>query len=204
MLLSRFPILQSEFMPCHSAPRWTRLFWNQGLLIVTFDVPGIGRIRLINVHLAASVPFGHSGSAASEANRAREIEQLLSATKGGERPAILTGDFNAGPEAHADSYHRVIKAGYADAFVGSPRSAATDPGFTWDAANPLNVRGRFRGSPSQRIDHVFVSGTGSPSLMPTSARIVLQERIISTTSGTEIPLSDHYGMLVTLAASQTG
>ena len=75
MLLSRFPILHSEFMPCDGAPRWTRLFWKQGLLSVVLDLPVIGRTRLINVHLATTVPFGDAGSSSSAANRNREVVQ---------------------------------------------------------------------------------------------------------------------------------
>jgi endonuclease/exonuclease/phosphatase family metal-dependent hydrolase len=200
MLLSRFPILHSAFMPCRGSPLWTLPFWKQGLLAVEFDLPSIGRVRLINVHIAASVPFSHADSTASRANRDREIDQLLSATNGGEVTTILAGDFNTGPSVHPEHYDRIIGAGYADAFVASNPSAAG--GFTWDAANPLNAHGRFRDAPSQRIDHVFVRGSQSASLEPTSAHIVLQDRVIQTAAGQQIPLSDHYGMLVSLALSR--
>lgn len=201
MVLSRFPIRHSEFVLCQGAPRWTRLVWKQGLLGVDLDLPVVGRTRLINVHLAASVPFGHSESMASEANRDREIAQLLSVASSGDPAAILAGDFNNSPEIHSNHYRRIIAAGYVDAFVAAREAAGATDGFTWDAANPLNARGRFRNSPSQRIDHVFVSDARAPSLMPVSAQIVLRESIIPTPSGRRIPLSDHYGMLVTLAAS---
>jgi endonuclease/exonuclease/phosphatase family metal-dependent hydrolase len=201
MVLSRFPILHSEFMLCKGAPPWTRLVWKQGLLGVDLDLPVIGPTRLINVHLAASVPFGQAGSMASEANRDREIVQLLSVASAGDPAAILAGDFNNSPEIHSNHYRRIIAAGYADAFVAAREPAGANTGITWDAANPLNARGRFRNSPSQRIDHVFVSRASSPSLTPVSAEIVLRESMIATPSGQRIPLSDHYGMLVTLAAS---
>ena len=73
MLLSRFPILRSAFMPARGAPLWTLPFWKQGLLAVDLDLPSIGLTRLINAHIASSVPFGRAGSSASKANRSREI-----------------------------------------------------------------------------------------------------------------------------------
>jgi endonuclease/exonuclease/phosphatase family metal-dependent hydrolase len=197
MVLSRFPILHSSFMPCHSAPLWTLPFWRQGLFAAEIELPLIGRTRLINVHIASSVPFGHADSNASKANRNREIGQLLSAANAQGQRAILMGDFNASPEVHPEDYFRIIDAGYLDAFVAS--NPHTSRGFTWDSANPLNARGRFHDAPSQRIDHVFVPDIQSPWLKPISAQIVLQDRAISTASGVRIPLSDHYGMLVTLA-----
>ena len=201
MLLSRFPLLRSVFKPTEGAPLWTLPFWQQGLLLVDLDLPSIGPTRLINVHIASSVPFGHADSTASKASRYRETVQLLSAAGGREPAAILVGDFNSGPEIHPDDYNRIIGAGYLDAFAASNPPARARGDFTWDSANPLNASGRFRGAPSQRIDHVFVPNIQSPSLMPTSARIVLQDRTIRTVSGQLIPLSDHYGMLVTLALS---
>ncbi|WP_291573171.1 endonuclease/exonuclease/phosphatase family protein [Bradyrhizobium sp.] len=200
MLLSRFPILHSAFMPCRGSPRWTLPFWKQGLLAVELDLPSIGRTRLIDAHIAASVPFGDANSMASKANRNREIDQLLSAANAGEVTAILAGDFNTSPAIHPEHYDRIISAGYVDAFVASNPPAAKD-GFTWDCANPLNARGRFRHAPSQRIDHVFVRGGHSAPLKPVAAEIVLQDRVVQTASGQLIPLSDHYGLLVSLALS---
>jgi endonuclease/exonuclease/phosphatase family metal-dependent hydrolase len=197
MLLSRFPILSSSFIPCRGAPWWTRLLWQQGYLAVEIDLPFVGRTRLINVHLAASVPFGDSRTVASKANRKREIGQLLSAASASSRAAILAGDFNTSEEIYPENYHRIIDAGYADAFILANTSARNFGAFTWDSANPLNARGRFRDSPSQRIDHVFV--LKAQSLVPVAAQVVLKDQSIRTKSGRHMPLSDHYGMLVTLA-----
>jgi endonuclease/exonuclease/phosphatase family metal-dependent hydrolase len=201
MLLSRFPILRSEFMPVQGSPLRTLPFWRQGLLAADIELPSIGPTRLINSHIASSVPFSHAGSTASRANRNREITQLLSAAGGRKPVAILVGDFNTSPEVNPENYKRIIDAGFLDAFVASNPPSRVRDEFTWDSANPLNGRGRFRDAPSQRIDHVFVPNVQSPALVPKSARIVLQDRTIRTASGRKIPLSDHYGMLVTLTLS---
>jgi endonuclease/exonuclease/phosphatase family metal-dependent hydrolase len=201
MLLSRFPILRSAFMPTQGAPLWTLPFWQQGLLVADLDWLSTGPTRLINAHIASSVPFSRADSMASIANRDREIAQLLSAAGGREPTAILVGDFNTSPEVHPENYNRIIAAGYLDTFVASNRPSHARSDYTWDSANPLNGRGRFRDARSQRIDHVFVPNVQSPSLIPKSARIVLQDRTIQTAYGQKIPLSDHYGVLVTLALS---
>jgi len=201
MLLSRFPILRSAFMPARGAPLWTLPFWKQGLLAVDLDLPSIGLTRLINAHIASSVPFGRAGSSASKANRSREIAELLSAAGDPGPTAILVGDFNTSPEIHPENYHGIIDAGYLDAFVASNPPLHGRDDFTWDSANPLNARGRFRHAPGQRIDHVFVPSAQLKSMVPTSARIVLQDRAVRTASGQKIPVSDHYGMLVTFSLS---
>ncbi len=106
LVLSRFPILHSAFTPCCGASFWTRLLWSQGFLAVEIDLPVVGLTRLINVHIAASMPFGDPKTPASEANRKREIGQLLSAASASNQAAILVGDFNTSP----DIYPRIITA----------------------------------------------------------------------------------------------
>ncbi len=199
MVLSRFPILHSAFTPCCGAPFWTRLLWSQGFLAVEIDLPVVGLTRLIDVHIAASMPFGDPKTPASEANRKREIGQLLSAASASNQAAILVGDFNTSPDIYPENYHRIIEGGYADAFILANRSAQTIGAITWDSANPLNTLDRFRDSQSQRIDHVFVLKARSQSLVPVAAQVVLQDRSIKMKSGQNSSLSDHYGMLVTLA-----
>jgi endonuclease/exonuclease/phosphatase family metal-dependent hydrolase len=198
MFFSRFPILRSTFTPCRGAPWWTGPLWKQGFLAVEVDLPVIGCTRLINVHVAASLPFGDPRSAMSEANRSLEFDQLIATASAENQAAILVGDFNTSETVYPEKYDRIIKAGYADAFVLANKSAPTVGTITWDSANPLNIKGRFRDFPSQRIDHVFVHEAYLQSLTPIAAQVVLQDRNIRLKSGKYSSLSDHYGMLVTL------
>ena len=198
LLLSRFPILQSAFTPCRGAPRWTSPLWKQGFLAAEIDMPVFGRSWLINVHIAASLPFGNPNAAVSEENRTREIAQLLSAASAVDPAAILIGDFNTSEEIYPANYRRLIAAGYVDAFIAANGSARHPPAFTWDAANPINAGGRFRDFPSQRIDHVFIHNARMASFTSIAARVVFQERSVRMKAGYSACLSDHYGMLVTL------
>lgn len=200
MILSRFPILNCQFIPCRGGPLLTRLVWKQGFLSAEIDLPVVGRTRFINVHLAATVPFDHPEALASTANRHREISQLISAAGG---RAILVGDFNAGPEICSDNYDRIIAAGYVDAFVASGAPARIADGFTWDSANPLNTASRFADSPGQRIDLVFVPKANLRSLVPVAAQVVLQNPAVDISCDQNTTLSDHYGMLATLAVSRS-
>jgi endonuclease/exonuclease/phosphatase family metal-dependent hydrolase len=203
MFFSRFPIVRSAFTPCRGAPWWTAPLWQQGFLAVDVDLPVIGCTRLINVHVAASLPFGNPHSNASEANRRSEIAQLIAAASAEDRAAILVGDFNTSEEIYPENYDRIIEAGYADAFISANKSAPTIGAVTWDSTNPLNTRGRFRDHPSQRIDHVFVHNAHARSLAPIAAQVVLQDRNIRLKSGEYSSLSDHYGMLVTLRCGRS-
>ena len=199
MLLSRFPIVRSAFLPCIGASWWLNPLWRQGFLLAEIELPGAGRTSLINVHLAANLPFGDAEATASERNRTREIGQLLAAASAQSSAAILIGDFNTSDQIYPANYRRIIEAGYADAFVAANGEVRDgDDTFTWDAANPVNGQGRFRHAPSQRIDHVFVATARQPALVPTSARVVLRDKSVRTASGERVSLSDHYGMLVAL------
>jgi endonuclease/exonuclease/phosphatase family metal-dependent hydrolase len=199
MLFSRFPILRSTFTPFRGAPRWTGVFWKQGFLVVDVDLPVIKKTRLVNVHLAASLPFADPASAASEKNRNREIDQLLSAAADDNGAAILVGDFNTSEKVYPESYRRLIEAGYHDAFVRANKCVSQVDAVTWDSSNPLNAQSRFRHVPSQRIDHVFVHNSVGPSFTPVAAQIVLRDRSIKLKTGQYSSLSDHYGMLVTFS-----
>jgi endonuclease/exonuclease/phosphatase family metal-dependent hydrolase len=163
-------------------------------------MPIVGSTRVINTHIAASLPFADAESEASKANQKREIDQLIeAAAASGGGAAILIGDFNTSDKIHPENYQRIVDAGYDDAFLVANESSASSEAVTWDAANPLNRHGRFRYPPSQRIDHVFVAKCSRRSLLPIAADIVFKERSVKLGSGQQTPLSDHYGLLVTVA-----
>jgi len=199
MLLSRFPLLRSEFLPCNQAPWWVAPLWTQGFLLAEIDLPVAGRTRFINVHLTAALPLRDLDAAVSAETRDREINQLAAAAKADHGADILIGDFNTGDEIYPAHYRTILTAGYEDAFVAANGAGQHGKAFTWDASNPVNRRGRFRNSPSQRIDHVFINVAAQRSFTPIAARIVLEDRCVTTARGERVCLSDHYGVLVTMA-----
>ncbi|MGP8122168.1 MAG: endonuclease/exonuclease/phosphatase family protein [Xanthobacteraceae bacterium] len=197
LLLSRFPVLQTAFLPSSRLPHWRALGRQQGVLVADIELPAFGRTRFVNVHISASMPFGPVASALSPANLRRDIDHLLAVAKTGGPGVVLAGDFNASPEVNSDEYARILRAGYVDTFVAANPEPAAQGAITWDRDNPNNAHGRFGNAPSQRIDHVFISAA-SP-LQARSGNVLLQEAVVPGSLGQPVPLSDHYGLLVTLA-----
>jgi endonuclease/exonuclease/phosphatase family metal-dependent hydrolase len=202
LLLSRFPV-RGRFVSCRSAFIAQRFLWDAGFLVAELTVPSLGAVRLINLHLAAGAPFHHPEAAATKQHRSREIAELLTLARQGGDGALLAGDFNASPEICPENYQEIIDAGYVDAFAACNGAADGTAVPTWDAANPLNRVGPHRHSPSQRIDHVFVPRDRLSALSPLSARIVLREPAVELPGGGSCTLSDHYGLLVSLALCPT-
>jgi endonuclease/exonuclease/phosphatase family metal-dependent hydrolase len=197
LLLSKYPLHDVEFLACEGAPRWTYPFWMQGLLLAGIDLPGVGHVRIVNVHLAPSLPRRDAEMPASIANRAREIAQLVSVAATEPGPSILIGDYNASETICPDIYRQILALGYEDSYVsvhGSPSLSAV----TWDPANVLNAAGPFAAAPPQRIDHVFVRSGEGRAITSDSAAIVLQEPTVTIDGSRYVSLSDHYGVRVGL------
>jgi endonuclease/exonuclease/phosphatase family metal-dependent hydrolase len=196
MFLSRYPITDGGFVACGRARTLDGMVSDKGCLWVAVDVPALGRIRLMTVHLTVGGVFRRPDDDESVGHRRIEIEHALAVADRHE-PAILLGDFNCSPTISPENYRRIIAAGYVDAFAAACAPDIRDEAATWDAGNPLNVAGRYRHSPSQRIDHVFVPRTLAGGLIPRAADIVLRQRVVEIGSS-KLPLSDHYGLMATL------
>jgi endonuclease/exonuclease/phosphatase family metal-dependent hydrolase len=195
MLLSRYPIRQGMFVPARSRSALGTALTERGFLATEIVLPGGRHLRLLNVHLTIGAPFR-----TPEARRLAEIEHLLVLAKQhAQLPAILLGDFNCSPEVEAIHYRRIIAAGYSDAFAAVAGAAEMPAAATWDATNPLVARGPYRGSPSQRIDHVFLPTALGGTIEPVAARIAFREASVALRGGRHSTLSDHYGLLVRLA-----
>ena len=113
---------------------------------------------------------------------------------------MLGGDFNSDPDKDPATGPRLSAAGFASVDARLPGSAR--PPGTWDPANPLN-RSRASG-PARRVDHVFVRAHGGQPVEARDVRIVLDEPAVPVPDGDAVPLSDHYGLLATLAPGARG
>jgi endonuclease/exonuclease/phosphatase family metal-dependent hydrolase len=194
MLLSRLPIRRGWFVPLRAAGAASRWLWGQGFLVCEIGRPTARPLQLINVHLVANEPWRRPGDAVTQARRAREAQALLGLAK--EHRAVLVGDFNTSPTVAPATYQSIIAAGYGDVFAAI-HGTAEQP--TWDADNPLNRLGPHRDAPSQRIDHVFIPTNREAGIAPIAAQVVLKQPVVPVHDGTACPVSDHYGLLVTLA-----
>ena len=192
MVLSRHPIVSGRYAPAPGFHLLERAISRKGYLCVEIDVPDIGHLRLINVHLTVSGMFFPSVERVDNERRRDEIAHLVHLADGSD-PAILVGDFNCSPDVHADHYRHITDAGYVDAFVAS---GETGDGFTWDVNNALNRNGPYKNSPSQRIDHVFVPTALLKRLSPVGGILAFEVPSVAIGGTEPVTLSDHYGMMV--------
>lgn len=194
LILSRWPIDKGQFIPFTGKHRLAQSVWQRGLLTAELQVARLGALRLVNVHLSPDPPFITPDGSRTRAYRAREIEFLLAAAADSAEETILAGDFNASPEICPDDYRSLVEGGYNDVFadIHGSRSAPT-----FERSNLLVRKGRYRAWPDQRADHILLkAGT---QLKPVNAQIVFREPLADSDGAPQHPLSDHYGVLVTLA-----
>jgi endonuclease/exonuclease/phosphatase family metal-dependent hydrolase len=197
MVLSCYPIVEQGYIVAPGFKFHERRISKKGYLQVEMAVPGIGLIRMIDLHLTVSGMFFPSVERVDGRRRHQEIDHLLElADATGNRPALLIGDFNCSPDVHGDYYRHILETGYVDSFVAS---GAVGDGHTWDVKNVLNRNGPYKDSPSQRIDHVLVPKALLAQLHPVRAGVVLDQPVVAA-DGANVALSDHYGMMVDLVA----
>ncbi len=91
------------------------------------------------------------------------------------------------------NYQQITSAGLIDTCQYNTRKK----NITWDKDNPLVQSGNASSLPSQRIDYIFLNQNARNILEPKKTRIVLTEKYVKTPSQTDIPLSDHYGVMTT-------
>jgi len=199
MVLSRYPIAQAEFVRRHRAPGSHSAISEKACVCTDIAVPNHGIVRLINLHLTVGGVLRNSHRPQKPAQRFTEIDEILEiASRPHRPPALLVGDFNCGPTVNSDVYERITAAGFTDAFTTAALPGNADA-ITWDRNNPLNATGRYRHSPSQRIDHVFVPSSLAMSIVPLSAKIEFNKATINVRRERRVALSDHYGLSVNLA-----
>jgi endonuclease/exonuclease/phosphatase family metal-dependent hydrolase len=194
MFLSKLPIRSGRFVPFRGGGPSARWLWEPGFLLAEIGAEGAPALGFINVHLVANEPLTRLNATPTHKRRSREIRSLIALGRG-ER-AILVGDFNTSPVIAPEIYVALMEAGYRDTFVATNGACETP---TWDSTNLLNRIGVHRREPSQRIDHVFVPNSLRAKVAAEAASIVLREPCIELHNGQRCTLSDHYGLLVTLA-----
>ena len=188
--VSKFPLTNCRFMRFRETALEEQLFTNKGIFTMQVDIPGAGKFQLINFHMTAGGLWNHPEDTSMERIRTSQIIQLVEAVSEN-MPAILAGDLNSGPASSPENYARILSAGFIDTFV-----EAGAEGMSWDPSNPLVAHHSENHLPPQRVDHVFINPAARDQVRPDTARIVLDTRCITLSSGLEIPVSDHYGVLV--------
>ena len=131
-----------------------------------------------------------------------QADQILGAFRtrsgNGKIPALLLGDFNAGPGYIAGAYEKI--AGYGSMRESGAVLSPSAPIITWDPNNPLVKYGNYPEEPAAKIDHVFLQDGDVGKWSVLSARPMFIDpvqglSIVPSGSTTAVPstLSDHYG-----------
>ena len=190
-VLSKFPLSEGQLVRFQSAKIEERIFTSKGFYRVNLEIPGIGELTLINAHMTAGGIRAHPEGKQSMAIRNKQIKQLLRHLPD-DRPVIIVGDLNAGPESSQMNYLQFIEAGLLDGFI-----MAKGEGISWDPENPLVKCGSEHYLSPQRIDHILLNQAAMKVFEPRNAQIVLEECSIDTGIN-QIPVSDHYGIYIEL------
>jgi hypothetical protein len=124
---------------------------------------------------------------------------------------IIIGDLNCGPEASAANYEYLVTThNFRDTYLEAKDAGKLLPGpdFSWDPLNYLNQIGPHAECPGQRCDHILLQrGYGLDGWEVQDAQLVLDERFIpigKASGGILSTLSDHHGVVVTLAKKSEG
>lgn len=189
LVLSRFPLVDVSFTRFDAVQAWQRLLVRQGVLAATVSVPGVGDVRVLDLHTTAGGGGGPEVPRV-ERLRSRQLHQASQLGLASPLPALLCGDLNAGLEASPRNLRQLLGDGWTD-----PVAAGT----TWNPANPLNSGGLFADSPPQRVDHVLLDQVAGERFRVREAGVVLDRPVVEVPGG-RVPLSDHAGVLVALEA----
>ncbi len=182
-VLSRWPLAKTEVVSLPSADTDEQ----RSILFADVTTPA-GILPFATTHLAWKFHHGYVREAQvvaiAEAIRRREkIDK-------GRLPLVVTGDFNAAPDAAEVRFLTGLQslAGRSLYLADCFGLSGDGPGYTFDAR--LNPHAAPTREPPRRIDYVFVRGPDKWERgLPVSARVVL-DRI----DGGVAP-SDHYGVL---------
>ena len=188
-IVSRYPF--AWYGERHLEAQTSRLLlgFNRVSVMGEFFVPGVGRVRVANVH------FTNWGF--EKHVRMKQLKETLDwiAEREAVIPAAVTflgGDFNAEPDS--DEIQMVM------AFTG-PR------GMRWRSFNDNRVPSKGSpGRPNKRIDYIFVSDAApAPSLAFTGEQLLWKDGVPRTLNGNaKFHLSDHVPVLHRYAVDRAG
>lgn len=157
-VVSRWPITSEEVRPLPAGDERDEV-----RVVLRADVDGPrGPFQMYSTHLNWRMDHSHVRQA-----QVRAIGELIAASRPRTYPPIVCGDFNAEPqsaEVQMLTGHRELATDGVVLMDVWQATHPTDPGFTWDNANPYAAS---QLEWNRRIDYVFVGwpkagGAGNP------------------------------------------
>lgn len=194
-ILSKFPIVAHCLRNFKS--QLADEFWvaPKAFSAVTLAVPGWGMVDVLNTHTTAGGMRHHPESAAADACRLAQLQELMAMAQMLENKAevqFLLGDLNCGPEASLANYEYLLEQRWID--LVAQGCGRRQPLVTWDPANLLNRDSPHKTSPPQRIDHVLVAQM--PGMEAQGVRWFGCVESVQLASGRGVTASDHFGVCV--------
>lgn len=199
MTVSRHPIRRARFtsFPYVPLPEW--LLGDKGFLEAEIETPA-GPVAVFNLHTTSGGGLYNPLNPDISNMRQLSVDFMMRRVQRlRPTPVLLVGDFNCGPVYGADDYQRVIEHGFVDLYQAAIDAGTAPDAATFDLDNPLNARAG-EPTPPGRIDHVF--GAQDDRWIVTGGGLVGQDAATRSDDGLPIPLSDHYGLVVTLDGRQ--
>ncbi len=186
LILSKNPIINCRFQPFDFDTKLELMVLEKGMLACTVKSPKQEYV-ILSTHLVA---LGLSESPTNphvEIIRSKQIKQLIKyanilVSENPNRLLVITGDFNAGPEASNSNYMLLLDH-FIDLFaLDEQENGENTIRYTWLPGFDDNIAARkiFKESPPQRIDMILIPKD--------------QKHLLTSTSDVEIipnTFSDH-------------
>ncbi len=204
LVLSRYPLAEVDFRRFRLTSRpqnlltQPELLGGKGIALARLETP-LGFLDLYNLHTIAQYrPDERDIYRVHRAASVYECARFVAGHSGGQRPAIVLGDFNMRPDQLPYGLLMDLLP-LTDCWASLHPS---DQGATYAATNPYTGS---EGGPDKRLDYMFVQDGPGQHLHPVKSEIVLKETDLPPASDFPVPrpksFSDHYGLLTHLTLS---
>lgn len=196
LILSKYKISDSINITFRQSPFDEEFLVKKGYLYTKVLLPNNIKLGILNTHLTAGGVFNHPESKISNQFRQTQINEL-SERVSNKDSCIILGDFNCSPEVSKENFQQLISFDWLSCFDyvhGNNNKNC----FTWDVNNTLNVNSPHSSSPSQRIDHIFLTKTAKDLFLIQDCEVILDDKIVPIKNNQKVSVSDHYGLTTTI------
>ena len=208
MTFSKYPIKNANIVKHFHVDSVDYFLGSRCMQVVELTTP-TGLLQIINLHTSAGLnPEKINRIRGTQVDQAIDVSQKFLKENNTSHSimdaaaSIITGDFNAGPEASIENYEIMLKQGYVDAVKEVLGVDKSKKFFTWDHFNFLNDGGIHEHCVSQRIDHVFYNTKFKAASIEYFQKEAFIPVKVKNKKGKKqevnLTLSDHYGVIVEL------
>lgn len=203
LIFSKAPFLTEAMKRFSTQPIEERLFSKKAALACTVELEGL-RVGIVNAH-ATNIGFNFKqDDQRVERIRRKQIEDVIDLSqdirsRDNCNIVLVSGDYNCGPQVSPDNYAVFAHYGYMDTYSMPVEE------LTWDPSENVLIKAApvYRNQPGQRVDLVLSDPTITTHYDHVETTILFKEHFVDIDETTNVPLSDHYGVLTTLRRRDT-